>query len=137
MDSNFSVILDDLKKSQSSEEIYQKIISLGRTSPFKEKWDFQDSEQVTGCQSLMYVKAKLLDGKIHFRFYSDALISQGLASLLILFYTNSEPKFILTSPPAFLKELNLNHLLSAGRSNGVAGLYKKIIEETLAICKEL
>lgn len=137
MDPMFLTVLDDLKKVNSSDEIYQKIISLGRTSPYKETWEFNEKEKVTGCQSLMYLKTELKDGKINFKFYSDALISQGLASLLIHFYTNSDPKFILTTPPTFLKELNLAHLLSMGRSNGVASLYKKIIESTLSICKEL
>lgn len=137
MDFNFSSILEDLKKSQSSEEIYQKIISIGRSSPHKQKWEFEENQLVKGCQSLMYLKAELENDMIVFKFYSDALISQGLASLLIHFYTNSTPKFILTTPPSFLNELNLGHLLSAGRSNGVAALYKKIIESTLAICKEL
>ena len=137
MDAHFLSVLDDLKHSVSNEEIYQKIISLGRSSPYKEKWDFNECDQVTGCQSVMYLKAGFINGHVHFKFYSDALISQGLAALLIHYYTDSDPKFILTTPPNFLKELNLSHLLSPGRSNGIAGLYKKIIETTLAICKEL
>lgn len=136
MDSQFLTVINDLKSAATNDEIYQKIISLGRNSIYKEKWDFQDSQKVSGCQSLMYLKGNLIDGKVHFKFYSDALISQGLAALLVHFYTDSDPKTILTTPPAFLKDINLTHLLSMGRSSGLSSLYKKIIETTLAICKE-
>lgn len=137
MDSQFLDLLQQLKSSPSSQDIYQKLIILGKSSPYKQIWEFDEKDKVNGCQSLLYVKGFIENGKIQFRFYSDALISQGLAALLIHYYTDSEPKIILTSPPSFIKDLNLTHLLSMGRSNGLQSLYKKILEITVAICKEL
>ena len=137
MDSQFLDLLQQLKSSSSSQDIYQKIILLGKSSPYKQEWNFQENDKVSGCQSLLYIKGFIENGRIQFRFFSDALISQGLAALLVHYYTDSEPKFILTTPPTFIKDLNLTHLLSMGRSNGLQSLYKKILEITISICKEL
>jgi cysteine desulfuration protein SufE len=135
MDSTFNAFLEDLKKSESNEAIYQKIILLGKTSPFKKIWAFSEDDRVTGCQSLLYVRCFCVNGLLSFEFHSDALISQGLAALLIHFYNGVTLKQMLSSPPSFFKDLNLGHLLSIGRSNGVNSLYKKMLEKALATCK--
>lgn len=126
----------ELKKCPDSESLYQAIITLGKTSPYRKIWDFKEDEKVHGCQSLMYVRITKDSNRFYFDFYSDALISQGLAALLIHFYHGKTAKEILTTPPLFLKELNLTHLLSMGRSNGLEALYKKMIQLTLTSCKD-
>lgn len=135
MDSHFSDLLNELQRASSPDEIYQKIISLGRSSPYYSCWDFQEIEKVSGCQSILYIKYSIIAERINFNFYSDALISKGLAALLVHFYTHSTPKEILTTPPNFLKELNFGHLLSPGRSNGLNSLYKKILEIALKVAQ--
>lgn len=128
MENNTLSFIHDLKILSSPEEIYQKIIEIGKTSPYKKIWNFSEQDRVLGCQSLLYVKLEVIDGQCHFSFHSDAIISLGLAALLIHFYQGRTPKEILTTPPIFLKELKLGHLLTPGRSNGVNSLYKKILE---------
>lgn len=136
MDSFFRNLIDELKSCPNPESLYQKIISIGKSSPLVSKWDFNESERVLGCQSTLYVKSHLAEGKIFFNFFSDAIISQGLAALLVHFYQGQTPKLILTTPPTFIKELNLGHLLSPGRSNGLNSLYKKILEIAISRAKE-
>ena len=135
MENNPLSFITELKSLTSSDAIYQKIIEIGKLSPYKKSWEFSENERVLGCQSLLYVKLEVLDGKCHFCFYSDAIISAGLAALLIHFYEGKTPKEVLTTPPTFLKEINLGHLLTPGRSNGVNSLYKKILELVIASCK--
>jgi cysteine desulfuration protein SufE len=109
MDLTFTSFLNELKKADSPEILYQKIISFGKASPFRQTWDFTESDKVLGCQSLMYVRCRSENGLLTFEFYSDALISQGLAALLIHFYNGKTLKEILTTPPSFLSELKLGH----------------------------
>jgi cysteine desulfuration protein SufE len=137
MDLNFKNFIDRLKELTSSDSIYQEIISLGKTSRFKTEWDFHDSDKVIGCQSLMYVRLKIESDTVYFEFYSDAIISQGLAALLVHFYSGMTLKQFIMTPPLFLKDLNLGHLLSPGRSNGVNSLYKKMLSLVLSSCKEM
>jgi len=128
--------IEDLIKTHSPEELYEALISLGKNSPYKKKWDFQDSQQIMGCQSLMYVKFEKINEKLFFEFFSDAIISQGLAALLIHFYQGKTAKEILLTPPHFLTQLNLGHLLSPGRSSGLESLYRKLIEYAIVSCKD-
>lgn len=137
MDANFEDFLNELKSCASPDLLYQKIISLGKCSSLVSQWDFLSSEKVVGCQSNLYVQATQEGDILYFKFFSDALFSQGLAALLIHFYSGQSIKFILSTPPQFIKDLNLGHLLSPGRSNGLNSLYKKIIEIAVTKAKSI
>lgn len=116
---------------KTSEQKYEKIIELGRQLP-PYPIEFKTSTHlVKGCQSPMYMRAQLIDGKIHFQVCSEALISAGLAALLLLVYNNEPPEAILTSPPEFLEELGIHNSLSPGRSNGLASLMQRMKKEAL------
>jgi cysteine desulfuration protein SufE len=110
---------------------YEKIIELGRNlSPYPV--EFKTPENlVTGCQSQMYLHTSLVDGKVHFQAHSEALISAGLAALLIAVYHSEPPETILSCPPRFLKELGIHGALSPNRSNGLSNLFLKMKKESL------
>lgn len=126
---------NELKKifssSPSRELLYQQIMNFGKKlSPFEESWKTQDN-LVLGCQSVMYLKTIYKDGKLTFFAASDALISAGLASLLIFVYSGEAPETVLTSPPKFLEELGIIESLTPGRANGLASLYFKMKQEAV------
>jgi cysteine desulfuration protein SufE len=110
---------------------YEKIIQLGRnlvTYPT----EFMVSEKlVKGCQSQMYLHATFSDGKIYFHVHSEALISAGLAALLLAVYNEETPETVLSCPPLFLEELGIHQSLSPGRSNGLSSLYLRMKQEAL------
>jgi cysteine desulfuration protein SufE len=132
MISSFLQTLNRLKNLKSTEQLYQELIIIGKSSPHKASWDFLESDKVLGCQSLLYIRCSVKSGKLSFEFFCDALISAGLAALLIQYYSEMDLKQMLQSPPQFLNELNMGHLLSPGRSNGINSLYKKMIQLALA-----
>lgn len=113
------------------EQKYEKIIELGRTlAPYP--FAFKTSDYlVKGCQSVMYLHSQLINGKVHFQAYSEALISAGLVALLLLVYTDEPPEAILACSPRFLEELDIYHHLSPGRSNGLASLLQRMKKEAL------
>lgn len=110
----------------SPQQTYEKIIELGKTLPSYPEEFKQNSNLVQGCQSVMYLHAELRERHIYFFAHSDALISSGLAALLLLAYNEETPEAILTCPPLFLNELGINASLSPGRSNGLASLFQTI-----------
>lgn len=119
------------KIAHASEMIYREIIRWGETPPpFQEEWRSEDN-RVTGCQSLMYLHTECRGGKMHFWAASDALISSGLAAILISVYQGESPEEILKSPPTFLEEIGIPKALSPGRANGLASLYIKIKQACL------
>jgi cysteine desulfuration protein SufE len=113
------------------EQKYEKIIALGRElAPYPLAFKTPD-HLVKGCQSAMYLYSQLINGKMHFKAFSEALISAGLAALLIAVYDDESPEAILTCPPKFLEELGIHGNLSPGRSNGLASLFQRMKKEAL------
>jgi cysteine desulfuration protein SufE len=119
------------KDCLTADERYQKIIVLGRQLP-----PFPDAQKhlgniVQGCQSTMYLYAHLEEGKMRFLAHSEALISAGLAALLIQVYDNEIPEVILTCPPRFLENIGIQSSISPNRDNGIASLFLKMKQESL------
>ncbi len=110
---------------------YEKIIELGRRSPGYPTELMTPEKLVKGCQSQMYLHATFSEGKIYFQAHSEALISAGLAALLLAVYDEETPEVILSCPPLFLEELGIHQNLSPGRSNGLSSLYLRMKQEAL------
>ncbi|QZA58573.1 SufE family protein [Candidatus Rhabdochlamydia porcellionis] len=113
------------------EEKYQKIIELGKTLPPYPSLDKTPEYLVKGCQSTMYLRSYLKDAKMYFEAYSEALISSGLAALLLSVYQGEFPEVILKCPPLFLEEIGLYAALSPSRSNGLSSLFLRMKQESL------
>lgn len=127
--------IDTLKQQFSSlttkEALYQKIMEKGKTlPPFLEEWK-QEENRVIGCQSLMYLYSCYEKDNVRFYASSDALISAGLAALLVEIYSGEPPETILITPPTFLEELGIPAALTPGRANGLASLYLKMKQEAI------
>lgn len=113
------------------EELYQTIMEMGKQLPlFKEEWKVEEN-RVAGCQSLLYLHSELKGGLLVFYASSDALISSGLAALLIAVYSEEAPESILLTPPKFIEEMGLPSALTPGRANGLASLYVRMKQEAL------
>lgn len=110
------------------EEIYRKIIAWGeKLPPFDPAWKTPEN-LVHGCQSVTYLHSSEEEGKFFFAASSDALISSGLAAVLLSLYNDKTPQEILSTPPAILQKLGIVEKLSPGRANGFAALYLRIRE---------
>ena len=130
MDQNFTDRIETIKKKIQSlvtpEKKYEYLIELGRKLPAYPNELKTEDRIVSGCQSTLYLDAQIHDDKIYFRADCDALISRGLAALLIEVYNGKTPKEVLLNPPLFLKELGIFASLSPHRSNGLASIYSKM-----------
>lgn len=116
---------------ESPEGKYQILIELGRSlPPFKEAGKIEKN-LVRGCQSKLYLHAYMTQGKIFFEATADALISAGLAALLVGIYSGEMPEVILKHSPDFLHELGIYASLSPNRSNGLSALHLRMQQEAL------
>ncbi len=112
---------------------YQELIEMGRRlPPFPQEFKTKD-RIVHGCQSTLYLDMAFIDGKCFFQADADALISKGLAALLIAAYSGETPETILKCPPEFIRELGIGASLSPSRSNGLAQIHLKMKQEALKI----
>lgn len=115
-----------------SEELkYQKIIEMGRQQPPLDPSYKTPENVVKGCQSTMYLHAYLKDNRVFFEAESDALISSGLAAILIHVYNNETPEAILKCPPNYLEALGISASLTPSRANGLYSIHLRMKQEAL------
>ena len=86
----------------------------------------QDNFKVPGCQSQVWVVPFLKNNLLSFHTDSDAFITKGMITILSDIYGNNSPYEILRSDFSLVKRLNLNILLTPGRTNGVYSMLKQI-----------
>ena len=113
------------------EERYSKLIEFGRSLKDYPKEFLNQEHLVKGCQSSLYLRSRVEGKKMHFLAQSDALISAGLASLLIAIYEGESPETVIKCPPTVLKELNFASYLSPGRANGLSSLYLHMQQDAI------
>lgn len=125
------VVIARFSKCTSDEEKYKELIALGRAlSPVNPLYK-TDENLVRGCQSKMYLHSSLKEGRMRFEAESDALISSGLAALLLLVYDDETPEAILKCPPSFLDTIGISSSLTPNRSNGLYSLHLRMKQEAL------
>ncbi|MCB1113148.1 MAG: SufE family protein [Chlamydiia bacterium] len=115
----------------NEQDTYRKIIDLGREMPPIDATDKVDENRVRGCQSIMYLVSDFKDGKVFFEAESDALISSGLAALMVKAYSGETPEAILKCPPDFLEELGITASITPNRANGLFSLHLRMKQDAL------
>lgn len=118
------------ESKQNPQKVYEKIIDLGRTLSTSNNEITKDEYLIHGCQSRVYLTSAIsTQGVITYDVHSDALISSGLASLLLFIYNKEKIELTLFCPPVFIQELGLPSALSIGRSNGLASMYTRMQQD--------
>ena len=115
---------------------YKFLLDQGKKAkPFPEEYR-QDNFKVSGCQAQVWLVPFLNNKLLSFYTDSDAFISKGMITILSDIYGNNKPNDILNSDFKLIKKLNLDVLLTPGRTNGVYSMLKKIKEyaKTFSIC---
>lgn len=115
----------------TEDEKYKKIIEMGRKLPKLEAAYKVPENIVKGCQSIMYLRSYIKEGRVYFEADSEALISAGLASILIYVYNSETPETILTCPPAFLDGLGINASLTPSRASGLYSVHMRMKQDAL------
>ncbi|MDR1739518.1 MAG: SufE family protein [Bacteroidales bacterium] len=117
--SKFSMFEDWMDK-------YQLLIEMGKDAPLLKDEEKSDKYLIQGCQSRLWLKAELQDGKMKFKVNSDAVITLGIATLLINVFDGETPAIITQTPVDFIDEIGLREHLSPTRSNGLTAMVKQM-----------
>lgn len=115
----------------SEEAKYEKIIEMGREQPRLPANLKTPENLVKGCQSQMYLHSAWSGDNIIFEAESDALISAGLAALLIKVYSDETPETILQCQPTYLEELGISASLTPNRASGLYSLHLRMKQDAL------
>ena len=121
----FSIFDDWLDK-------YDYLIELSDTLPAIADEHRTDNYVIKGCQSRVWVDARLEDGKVYFAADSDAIITKGIIALLIRVMNGRTPQEILDLELYFIDAIGLGENLSPTRSNGLVAMIKQMKMYALA-----
>tara|TARA_B100001245_G_C22854849_1_gene410967 strand:- start:460 stop:873 length:414 start_codon:yes stop_codon:yes gene_type:complete len=107
---------------------YKYLLDQGKKSkPFPEEYR-KENFKVSGCQAQVWLVPKFKNNLLNFYSDSDAFISKGMITILNDIYGNNTPLDILKSDFELVRTLQLDTLLTQGRTNGVYAMLKKIKE---------
>jgi len=105
---------------------YEYMIELGKTLPLINDQYKTDDNIIKGCQSKVWLHAKMNDDKVVFTADSDAIITKGIIAILIRAFSNQTPKAIIEADTAFIDKIGLKDHLSPTRANGLVSMIKQI-----------
>ena len=97
---------------------YEYIIDLGKSLASYPEDKKTDEYLIKGCQSRVWLDAKMENGVLVFNADSDAIITKGIISLLIRIYSGRTPEEILSSDFSVVEKIGLKENLSPTRANG-------------------
>lgn len=106
---------------------YAMLIEMGKDCPMIDSQYRNDNYLINGCQSRVWLHAKMEDGKVYFSADSDAVITKGIINLLIKVLSGQKPKDIIEADMSFLDEIGLKEHLSPTRSNGLLSMVKQMM----------
>lgn len=85
-----------------------------------------DNYLIKGCQSRVWIDARIEDGKIFFGADSDAIITKGIIALLVRVMNGRTPDEIMDSDLYFIDKIGLSQNLSPTRANGLLAMIKQM-----------
>ena len=106
---------------------YAMLIEMGKDCPMIDAQYRNDNYLINGCQSRVWLHAKMEDGKVFFSADSDAVITKGIINLLIKVLSGQRPSDIVAADMSFLDEIGLKEHLSPTRSNGLLSMVKQMM----------
>ena len=113
------------------------IIELGQKLPEMPSEEKSEINEVKGCQSKVWMTARLEKDVIHFSADSNTAITKGLVSLLVRIFNNQSPESILSADLYFMKKIGMERFIGTQRSNGFAAMIKQVKLYALAFKTQL
>ena len=105
---------------------YDYLISLSDSLPVIDAAHKTEQYIIEGCQSRVWVDARLEDGKVFYSADSDAIIVKGILALLIRAFEGRTPQEIVDLDLYFIEAIGLQENLSPTRGNGVLATIKQM-----------
>jgi cysteine desulfuration protein SufE len=113
------------------------IMELGQKLPVMKETDKIEENIVKGCQSKVWLTAKLEEGNVFFTGDSNTAITKGLVSLLIRIFNGQNPEAILSADLYFMQKIGMERFIGTQRSNGFASMIKQMKIYALAFKTQL
>lgn len=119
-------IIEEFSMFEDWLDKYDYLISLSDSLPVIDAAHKTEQYIIEGCQSRVWVDARLEDGKVYYSADSDAIIVKGILTLLIRAFQGRTPQQILDLDLYFIEAIGLQENLSPTRGNGVLATIKQM-----------
>lgn len=126
----FSIFEDWLDK-------YDYLISLSDSLPPIDTSHRTEKYLIEGCQSRVWIDARLEDGKVYYTADSDAIIVKGIIALLVRVMNGRTPQDIIDADLYFIEAIGLKENLSPTRGNGLLAAIKQMRLYALAFSSKM
>ncbi len=113
------------------------IMELGQKLPLMRDGDKTEDNIVQGCQSKVWLTARMENETIQFKADSNTAITKGLVSLLVRILSGQEPESILNADLYFPKKIGMERFIGTQRSNGFAAMIRQMKLYALAFKAQL
>lgn len=107
-------------------DTYDYLIQQGNNLKSAEETLKHDDNSIGGCQSNVWIKSNMNDGKIRFDADSDSLIIKGILSLILRVVNDQHPEDVANIDLYFIDKIGLTSNLSPTRANGLHAIVKRI-----------
>ena len=105
---------------------YDYLIELSKDIPLISEEYRLNENIIKGCQSKVWLHAREIDGKVIYTADSDAIITKGIAALLIRVLSEQKAEDIIENEMYFIDAIGLKEHLSMTRSNGLVSMIKQM-----------
>jgi cysteine desulfuration protein SufE len=102
------------------------IMELGQKLPAMPEADKTEDNVVKGCQSKVWLTARLDNEKLYFSADSNTAITKGLVSLLVRIFNGQIPDDVLKAELYFMQKIGMERFIGTQRSNGFAAMIKQM-----------
>ncbi len=119
-------IIDEFSLFDDWMDKYDNLIEEGKGLPLLDEKLKHNDYLIEGCQSKVWLYPEFIDGKIYFKADSDAIITKGIAALLIRVLSGRTPDEIINADLYFIDRVGLSQNLSPTRSNGLLSMVKQM-----------
>jgi cysteine desulfuration protein SufE len=129
-------IIDEFSMFDDWLDKYDYLISLSDSLPVIAQEHKTDDYIIEGCQSRVWVDARMEDGKIFYSADSDAIIIKGLLALLVRAMGGRTPQEVVDIELYFIDAIGLKENLSPTRGNGLVATIKQMRLYALAFTQK-
>lgn len=129
-------IIDEFSVFDEWLDKYEYLIGLSETLPPIAPEHRTEQYVIQGCQSRVWIDARLEAGRIRFTADSDAIITKGIIALLIRVLDGRTPQEVLDTDLYFIDAIGLSANLSPTRANGLLAMVKQMRLYALAFSRK-
>jgi cysteine desulfuration protein SufE len=105
---------------------YNYLIEMSKDLPVIDPKNKTKEYLIEGCQPKVWLYAEMDGDKVKFTADRDAIITKGIAALLVRVLSGLKPQEIMNADLYFIDKIGLQQNLSPTRSNGLLAMVKQM-----------